>query len=139
MRPGPPGDAGQNDLFKRRLDQIVDEALCVCWIENPYYQLLCGEAHFRHALAFDCSSMTRWRQRMGEERLVALLQESLATATRTGAPAPADFAKAVIDASVQPKAVAYPTDGRLMHRGRQRLATDRRRLAPILCESVRGR
>lgn len=27
---------------------------------------------------FDRSSLTRWRQRMGEEKLVALLQESLA-------------------------------------------------------------
>jgi hypothetical protein len=29
------------------------------------------------------SSLTRWRQRMGEEKLQALLQESLAVATRT--------------------------------------------------------
>ena len=29
--------------------------------------------------------MTRWRQRLGEEQLVALIQESLAVATRTGA------------------------------------------------------
>jgi hypothetical protein len=28
---------------------------------------------------------TRWRQRMGEEKLIALLQESLAVATRTEA------------------------------------------------------
>ena len=29
--------------------------------------------------------MTRWRQRMGEEKLTALLQESLSLATRRGA------------------------------------------------------
>jgi hypothetical protein len=32
---------------------------------------------------FDRSSLTRWRNRMGEERLQALLQESLSVATRT--------------------------------------------------------
>jgi hypothetical protein len=32
----------------------------------------------------DRSSITRWRNRMGEERLEALLQESLAVVTRTG-------------------------------------------------------
>jgi Transposase domain (DUF772) len=37
----------------------------------------CGEAFFQHRLVFDRSSMTRWRNRMGEERLQALLQESL--------------------------------------------------------------
>ena len=41
-----------------------------------------GEDFFQHRLVFDCSSLTRWRQRMDEERLRALLQESLAVATR---------------------------------------------------------
>jgi hypothetical protein len=41
----------------------------------------CGEEFFQHALVFDRSSLTRWRQRMGEEKLKALLQESLAVAT----------------------------------------------------------
>ena len=35
---------------------------------------------------FDRSSLTRWRQRMGEAKLAALIQESPAAATRTGAP-----------------------------------------------------
>jgi hypothetical protein len=42
-------------------------------IGNSYYQLLCGEEFFQHRLPFDRSSTTRWRQRMGEEKLVALL------------------------------------------------------------------
>src|ERR1700752_402152 len=174
MRPSERRESGQNDLFKARLDQILDmnhplgklaraidwgflersfgavysdgpgqpplptrlmagvailkhmhdlsdEVLCERWIENPYYQLFCGEEFCQHKLTFDRSSMTRWRQRMGEEKLVTLLQESLATATRSGAAKPADFAKVVIDTSVQPKAVAFPTDARLMYRARDRL------------------
>jgi IS5 family transposase len=72
-------------------------------------------------LTFDRSSLTRWRQRMGEQRLTALIQESLAVATRTGAAKPADFAKVIVDTTVQPKAVAFPTDAKLMHRARERL------------------
>jgi transposase, IS5 family len=174
MRPKERRDGGQSDLFKARLDQIVDlkhalarlgraidwgflenqfgaaytdapghpplptrlmaglailkslhnlsdESLCERWVENPYFQLFCGEEFFRHDLPFERSSMTRWRQRMGEEKLTALLQESLAVATRTGAAKPADFTKAVVDTTVQPKAVAFPTDARLMHRARERL------------------
>ena len=49
-------------------------------MENPYYQYFCGEQFFRHELPFDRSSMTRWRQRLGEEHLGALLQESLSVA-----------------------------------------------------------
>ena len=59
---------------------------------------------------------------MGEQRLVALIQESLAVATRTGAAKPADFSKVIVDTTVQPKAVAFPTDAKLMHRARERLA-----------------
>lgn len=52
---------------------LSDEALCERFLENPYYQYLCGEEFFRHALPFDRSSITRWRQRMGDEKLKALL------------------------------------------------------------------
>jgi IS5 family transposase len=174
MRPRERRDSGQNDLFKARLDQIVDlnhplaklaqtvdwrflearfgaaytdnpghpplstrlmaglailkymhdlsdEVLCERWIENPYYQLFCGEEFFQHALVFDRSSMTRWRQRMGEEKLVALIQESLNVATRSGAAKLADFSKVIVDTTVQPEAVAFPTDAKLMHRARERL------------------
>jgi len=174
MRPKERRDGGQTDMFRARLDQIVDmnhalaklgraidwrflearlgavytdapghpplptrlmaglailkamhdlsdEALCDRWLENPYYQLFCGEEFFCHRLPFDRSSMTRWRQRMGEERLNALLQESLATATRTGAAKAADFTRTIVDTTVQPKAVAHPTDANLMQRSRERL------------------
>jgi hypothetical protein len=43
-------------------------SLCERWIENPYYQPFCGEELFRHALVFDRSSMTRWRQRAWARR-----------------------------------------------------------------------
>ena len=34
---------------------------CERWVENPYYQLFCGEEFFCHKLPFDRSSLTRWR------------------------------------------------------------------------------
>jgi IS5 family transposase len=174
MRPKERRDTGQTDLFRARLDQIInpthalvklasvidwrfledrfgsvydddpgrpplptrlmaglailkhlhdlsDEVLCERWIENPYLQLFCGEEFFQHQLPFDRSSLTRWRQRMGEEKLMALLQESLSVATRTGAAKPADFRQVIIDTTVQEKAITFPTDAKLMHRARERL------------------
>jgi IS5 family transposase len=102
---------------------LSDEVLCERWVENPYYQLFCGEEFFRHDLPFERTSMTRWRQRMGEGRIVALLQESLNVATRTGAAKPSDFTKIIVDTTVQPKAVAFPTDAKLMHRAREKLVS----------------
>jgi transposase, IS5 family len=54
---------------------------------------------------------------MGEEKLQALLQESLAVATRTDAMKPSDLARVVIDTTVQPKAVMFPVDRRLRSTG----------------------
>ena len=105
----------------KHMHNLSDETLCARWLENPYYQYFCGEEFFRHKLPFDRSSITRWRNRMGEEKLVTLLQESLAVATRTGAAKPTDFTRVIVDTTVQPKAVAFPTDAKLLARAREHL------------------
>ena len=71
-------------VILKHMHSLSDEAVCARWVENPYFQYFCGERVFRHALAFDRSSLTRWRQRLGEERLSALLQESLSGRPRNG-------------------------------------------------------
>src|SRR6195256_1139806 len=172
MRPRERRDSGKQDLFRSRLDQVInmdhalakvartidwgfleakfgavyadgsgrpalptrlmaglailkhtynlsDEVVCEQWIENPYYQYFCGEEFFQHRLALDRSSMTHWRNRMGEERLQALLQESLAVATRTGAMKPSELSRVIVDTTVQPKNITFPTDAKLMNRARE--------------------
>jgi len=105
----------------KHMHNLSDEVLCARWIENPYYQFFCGEQAFRHELPFDRSSMTRWRQRLGEEHLVALIQESLSVAHKTGALETKDLQRVAVDTTVQPKAIAHPTDARLMHRAIEKL------------------
>jgi IS5 family transposase len=119
----------------KHMHDLSDEALCDRWLENPYFQLFCGEEFFQHKLSFDRSSLTRWRQRMGEEKLAALVQESLSVATRTGAAKPSDFSKVIVDTTVQEKAVAFPTDARLMHRARERLAPLAKKHGVVLRQS----
>ena len=46
---------------------------------------------------------------MGEDRLQALLQESLAVVTRTDAIKPSELSRAIVDTTVQPKNVMFPT------------------------------
>ena len=97
----------------KHMHNLSDEVLCARWLENPYYQFFCGELSFCHKLPFDRSSLTHWRQRLGEEQLVALIQESLSVAHKTGALATSDLERVVVDTTVQPKAIAHPTDARL--------------------------
>jgi IS5 family transposase len=114
---------------------LSDEILCEVWLENPYYQYFCGEEFFQHRLPLDRSSMTNWRNRMGAERLQALLQESLAAATRSGAIKPSDLARAVVDTTVQPKNVTFPTDAKLVNRAREKLVALAKKLGVKLRQS----
>src|SRR5712671_5805041 len=105
----------------KHMHDLSDEVLCDRWIENPYFQFFCGEEFFQHRLVFDRSSLTRWRNRMGEERLQALLQESLSVATRTKAIKPSELSRVIVDTTVQPKNVTFPTDAKLLNRAREKL------------------
>jgi IS5 family transposase len=108
-------------LMLKHMHSLSDEVLCARWVENPYFQFFCGEVVFQHALQFDRSSLTRWRQRLGEERLAVLLQESLRVAHESGALATKDLERVVVDTTVQPKAVAHPTDARLTHKAIEKI------------------
>jgi IS5 family transposase len=121
-------------ILKHTYD-LSDEVLCASWRENPYHQYFCGEEFFQHRLPFDRTSISRWRARMGEERLAALLQESLAVATRTGAMKPSDLSRVIVDTTVQPKNVTFPTDAKLMNRAREKLVKLAGRLGVKLRQS----
>ncbi len=58
---------------------------------------------------------------MGKDKLVGLIQESQAVATRTETMKPRDLARIVVGTTVQPKAVMFPTDAKLLNRARERL------------------
>jgi transposase, IS5 family len=105
----------------KHMHNLSDETLCDRWVENPYFQYFCGEVVFRHEAPFDRSSLTRWRQRLGEEQIAALLQESLSVAHRTKAIDSKDLERVVVDTTVQEKAIAHPTDARLIHRAIEKL------------------
>jgi IS5 family transposase len=188
MRPRERRESGEQDLFRSRLDQVInmdhalaklartidweflgekfgavyadgsgrpplptrlmaglailkhtynlsDEVMCEQWIENPYYQYFCGEEFFQHRLPLDRSSMTNWRNRMGEERLQGLLQESLAVATKTGAMKPGDLARVIVDTTVQPKNITFPTDAKLLNRAREKLVKLAKKLGVELRQS----
>ena len=60
--------------------------------------------------------MTQFRQRVGEEFCVTLLQESLSTAHKLGALETKQVERVVVDTTVQSKAVTFPTDAKLRYK-----------------------
>jgi IS5 family transposase len=126
-RPGLPTRLRVGLHLLKHMDGLSDEAVCARYLDSPYVQFFCGEVHFQHALPLDRSSLTRWRQRIGPERLEVLLAESLAAAQRGGAVEQKHFRRVTVDTTVAPKAVTHPTDSKLLHRAIETLVRLARR------------
>lgn len=95
---------------------LSDEGVCERWVHDPYFQYFCGETYFQHELILDRSSMTNFRKRVGEDFCTTLLQESLNTAHKLGALETKQIKRVVVDTTVQPKAITFPTDAKLRYR-----------------------
>jgi len=100
---------------------ISDDEVVRRWAENPYWQYFCGEQYFRHELPIDPSSMTRWRKRIGEDGTQLILKVTLTAGVKCEAVRSTSFERISVDTTVQPKAVAFPTDSSLYNRSRERL------------------
>lgn len=92
-----------------------DESLVERWVENPYWQYFCGFTHMQHDPPLDPSSLSRWRKRVGPERLELLLKETIDLAQREKHLRPRDLTRLNIDTTVQEKNITHPTDSKLLH------------------------
>lgn len=115
-------------LYLQHMQGCSDAELLWAWIENPYMQYFCGETHFQHRLPIDPSSMTRWRKRLGESGVEKLLAQTIEAAKKGCVIKQRSLERVIVDSTVMEKAVAFPTDSRLLERGRQHLV----RLADLL-------
>ena len=114
-----------------------DESLVARWVENPYWQFFCGLSYMQHELPIDPSSLSRWRKRVGAERLEKLLEATIHTALAMKAVRPQEFQKVNVDTTVQEKAIAFPTDARLYHKMRAALVRRARSLGIRLRQNYR--
>ena len=95
---------------------LSDEAVCERWVESPYFQYFTGEEYFVHELSYDRSNMSNWRKRVSEDDLACLIQDSLRIACEKGALDQKDLKRVTVDTTVQPKAITFPTDTKLMYK-----------------------
>lgn len=84
-RPGLPTRLMVGLHLLKHIKALSDEQVCAQWRENPYFQAFCGETYFQHDLPLDRSSMSRWRGRIGPDKLEAVPAETIAAAMKGGA------------------------------------------------------
>jgi len=93
-----------------------DESVVDRWVENPYWQYFCGFTFLQHECPIHPTSMTKWRNRVGVERLEALLKETIDLAVREKHLPRRDLARITVDTTVQEKNVTFPTDSKLLYK-----------------------
>jgi Transposase domain (DUF772) len=91
------------------------------WAEHNYWQYFCGEEYFQPCPPCDPTNLVRFRQALGEAGVEELLATTIAAAVRMKAVTPVEFERVIVDTTVQEKAIAYPTDSRLLEVTRARL------------------
>jgi transposase, IS5 family len=101
-------------LLLKHIFALSDEQVCERWVYDPYFQYFTGEEFFQHAFPHERSDLSHWRRRLGE-KLELLLAESLRIAHEAGALRTKDLRRVTIDTTVQPKAITFPTDAKLLH------------------------
>ncbi len=107
--------------YLKHLYQLSDEDVVEQWVENPYWQYLCGSKYFEHALPIHPTSMTRWRKKIAAAGAEQMLAETIAAGLDVKVIKAQDLQRVVVDTTVQDRAVAYPTDAKLYDDMRRKL------------------
>ncbi len=92
----------------KHLNNLSDDELVAQWIQNPYYQMFCGEREFQWKFPCDSSDMTYFRKRIGNEGFEKILAVSIHLHGEKIEEKDID-----VDTTVQEKNVTFPTDDKL--------------------------
>lgn len=93
-----------------------DESLVERWVENPYWQFFCGFETMQHEPPIHPTSLTKWRNRVGADKLAQLIEETVAVALREKHTTKQELTKINVDTTVQEKNITHPTDSKLYHK-----------------------
>ena len=108
-------------LLLQHLHNLSDYKIVHGWVENPYWQHFCGYDFLQWNFPINPSSLTRFRNRLGLARLEKILSLAVAVAVKSEAVKVKDLKKVIVDTTVMPKNIEFPTDSQLYNKARERL------------------
>jgi transposase, IS5 family len=109
-------------LYLKHAYNESDESVVQRWAQDVYFQFFSGMAYFEPRLPCDDSQIGRFRQALGEAGVEQLLKTTIEAAVGMKAIKPAEFERVIVDSTVQEKAIAHPTDSRLLEVARAKIA-----------------
>lgn len=108
-------------LYLKHAFNESDEGVVQRWSETPVWQFFGGRAYFDQTLPCDSTTLVKFRALLGEDGVEELLAQTITAAVNMKLISPKELATVVVDSTVQPKAIAHPTDSKLLETARQKL------------------
>ena len=111
-------------LYLKHAFNLSDEELCARWAESVPWQLFSGQTFYEPRLPCDPTQIGRFRKALGEEGVEYLLMATIETAVASKAVKPTELERIIVDSSVMEKAIAHPTDSRLLEVARYQVVKE---------------
>jgi len=108
-------------LYLKHAFNESDEGVVERWAETPTWQYFSGMDYFEHRLPCDATLIGKFRKLIGEQGVEELLSQTISVALSMKVISKKALETVVVDSTVQPKAIAHPTDSRLLEVARQKL------------------
>ena len=108
-------------LYLKHAFNLSDEELVERWAENVIWQYFSGNEYYEPRPPCDATQIGRFRRAIGEAGVEELLKATIDTAVATKAVRPNEFERVIVDSTVQEKAIAFPTDSRLLEIARHKV------------------
>ena len=119
-------------LYLKHAFNLSDEELCERWSENVVWQFFSGMAYYEPRLPCDATQIGRFRRVLGEAGVEQLLKSTIEASVSMGVLKKTEFEMIIVDTTVQEKAIAHPTDSRLLEIARHKVASAAKRCAIAL-------
>lgn len=108
-------------LYLKHAYNESDEGVVERWGETPTWQYFSGMDYFEHRFPCDPTLIGKFRRLLGEEGVEELLARTISVAANLKLIAQKDLERVIVDSTVQQKAIAYPTDSKLLETARHKL------------------
>jgi IS5 family transposase len=101
-------------LYLKHTFNESDEGVVARCAETSAWHYFCGHVHFEQRQPCDVTTLVKFRKMLGDEGMEELLAQTVSAAVDMKLIAPAALASVIVDSTVQHKAIAHPTDSRLL-------------------------
>jgi IS5 family transposase len=108
-------------LYLKHAFNESDEDVIQRWGETPTWQYFSGNEYFEHRWPCDPTLLVKFRKLLGEEGVEELLARTIEVAVTLKLIAKKELSRIIVDSTVQEKAIAHPTDSKLLETARVKL------------------